>query len=621
MDKIIELLKLLQDDQEISQRKICSKTGFSLGMVNNLLKSMTERELIKVQKASRKNNYELTDKGKKFLENLLREKELERMELSHEKDKKIQSAVILAAGENKAFDDPIGLLELDDHGLCIIDRIIENLKEFDINNIVVVIGYKYELYLEHFKGMGIHLVQNNDFKWTGTMKSLSLTKDFINDDFLLIDGDHLFEKRLISNIINCEYTNCLLLCNPSGNNNDTYVEFDVNGNVYKISKNFHRLKKFDACMSGIQKISKELFEKMLKEFDQCSNSLMSYEYVIEDLARIFKIPTLYLDDMVCLNINDQTQYEFAKNMLYSKVLKREKEFDHEMIAKIFLNIMNLKMSDIVSLEYAGGMTNTNYKVETKNKRYILRIPGKCTETMISRENEKYNSKLGYLLGLNVDTIYFNENNGVKITSYVDRAETLSPETAKLEVNMKLTTALLRKLHTSQVELKSTFNVFSELKKYETLIEDAKAPYYPGYEEARKEFFSFENKLQDIGLNILPCHNDLVAENFIKNDKRMYLIDWEYAGYNDPMWDLAAHLIECNFDATQEELYLNYYFEGREVSRENHQKILIYKILQDFLWSAWTIAKEASGEDFGTYGIERLNRAIKMIEEYKEIYEN
>ena len=117
-----------------------------------------------------------------------------------------------------------------------------------------------------------------------------------------------------------------------------------------------------------------------------------------------------------------------------------------------------------------------------------------------------------------------------------------------------------------------------------------------------------------------CHNDLVAENFIKNEKRMYLIDWEYAGMNDPMWDVAAHLLECEFSAEEEELFLHYYFEGDICTKVHRQKILIFKICQDVLWSTWTIAKEMKGEDFGTYGLDRLHRAQRNICEYKRIYE-
>src|SRR5699024_115602 len=100
----------------------------------------------------------------------------------------------------------------------------------------------------------------------------------------------------------------------------------------------------------------------------------------------------------------------------------------------------------------------------------------------------------------------------------------------------------------------------------------------------------------------PCHNDTVPENFIKGKDNMYLIDWEYSGANDPMWDLAAHIIECDFDEDEEELFLQKYYNTDYIEGKYKRKILIYKICQDFLWSIWTNIKEAKGDDFGSYGI-------------------
>ena len=114
--------------------------------------------------------------------------------------------------------------------------------------------------------------------------------------------------------------------------------------------------------------------------------------------------------------------------------------------------------------------------------------------------------------------------------------------------------------------------------------------------------------------IVSCHNDTVPENFIKNDKNeMFLIDWEYSGMNDPMWDLAAHSLESNFSPREENIFLENYFE-KNIKREDILRIECYKVLQDFLWSIWTILKEENGDDFGTYGIDRYNRGILKLKE-------
>ena len=253
------------------------------------------------------------------------------------------------------------------------------------------------------------------------------------------------------------------------------------------------------------------------------------------------------------------------------------------------------------------MTNKNYKIIINDESYILRVPGLGTEEMISRHNEMGNSNLASIKGYNVETLYFNEDSGIKITKFIEGAETLTGASAKKEENMKLVTSILREVHNSDMNMPNRFNPFEELLKYEEILNESNIKYYEGYKEVRNKFFELEDMMKEYGSILVPSHNDTVPENFIKDvNGRLYLIDWEYSGLNDEMWDLAAHSIECNFTADEEELFLNLYFNG-DPDRNSRLRILMNKICQDFLWAVWTLVKEAEGDDFGSYGIERFNR--------------
>ena len=116
----------------------------------------------------------------------------------------------------------------------------------------------------------------------------------------------------------------------------------------------------------------------------------------------------------------------------------------------------------------------------------------------------------------------------------------------------------------------------------------------------------------LGVDLRPCHNDAVPENFIKSaDGRLYLIDWEYSGMNDPMADLAALFLESSFTDENQDYVLNRYFDS-DVPVHAQEKILCYQILWDYLWAQWTVIKEAKGDDFGTYGMDRYTRAIQNL---------
>ncbi|MEM7990725.1 phosphotransferase, partial [Morganella morganii] len=118
----------------------------------------------------------------------------------------------------------------------------------------------------------------------------------------------------------------------------------------------------------------------------------------------------------------------------------------------------------------------------------------------------------------------------------------------------------------------------------------------------------------------PCHNDPVPENFIYNDNGNYLIDWEYSGMNDNIWDIAALCEESHLSDNDENIFLNHYLnEYSSESEAIKEKILIYKACQNFLWSIWTLIKEKNENLFGTYGIDRYKKCQKQMNLHRKKY--
>ena len=266
--------------------------------------------------------------------------------------------------------------------------------------------------------------------------------------------------------------------------------------------------------------------------------------------------------------------------------------------------------EVLSVEQLGGMTNQNYLVKTTNKQYIVKFFGKGTEKLINRQDEKYNLELLKDLDLDVKNYLFDIEAGIKVNEYIQSAITLDATSIKTKFDK--IAPILQTIHASGKELRGEFAPFEEIKKYESLIEE-KIP-YANYEAVREEVFSLEKRLADLGVDRKSCHIDLVPENFIESPQgRLYLIDWEYSSMNDPMWDLAALFLESEFTRQEEEAFLSHYeSEQTPVSRE---KIAIYKILQDTIWSLWTVYKEEQGADFGDYGVSRYQRAVKGLANY------
>ena len=282
----------------------------------------------------------------------------------------------------------------------------------------------------------------------------------------------------------------------------------------------------------------------------------------------------------------------------------------EKIIKEKISSLLTQEEEVLSVEQLGGMTNQNYLVKTTNKQYIVKFFGKGTEKLINRQDEKYNLELLKDLDLDVKNYLFDIVAGIKVNEYIESAITL--DSTSIKTKFDKIAPILQTIHASGKELRGEFAPFEEIKKYESLIEE-KIP-YANYEAVRKEVFSLEKRLADLGVDRKSCHIDLVPENFIESPQgRLYLIDWEYSSMNDPMWDLAALFLESEFTRQEEEDFLSHY--ESEQTPVSCEKIAIYKILQDAIWSLWTVYKEEQGADFGDYGVSRYQRAIKGLSYY------
>lgn len=274
-----------------------------------------------------------------------------------------------------------------------------------------------------------------------------------------------------------------------------------------------------------------------------------------------------------------------------------------------------KEEEIVNVERLGGMTNNNYLVETTNRKFIVKFFGKGTDKLINRIAEKNNLEKLRDLELDVENYIFDINEGIKVNEYIENATTFDAHYIKTK--NKEVAEILQKVHGSGKELEGEFKIFDEIKKYEDLIQGEIK--YAYYDKIRDKVFGLQSHLEEIGIDRKSCHIDLVPENFIEDETgRVYLIDWEYSSMNDPMWDLAALFLESNYRKSEEGDFFKYYYS--EKTPVSIAKIMIYKILQDFLWSLWTIYKEEQGAEFGSYGQDRYNRCLKNLKEYIESYE-
>ena len=351
---------------------------------------------------------------------------------------------------------------------------------------------------------------------------------------------------------------------------------------------------------------------MLSLWDNSKNMLLNYEYALLDCTNPLERPYVFMSNLIWGDVDTKEDLHQLKNYIYRKLRRKENPYDEDNIKNYVKKILHEVDDDSLSIAPIGGMSNKNFKVIVHSHEYILRVPGIGASGMVNRDDEEKNSLIACGLGISPSVRYFDPRTGIKLADYVTNAETLNRGTIQRPDNIDKVVSIFLKLHNSGYRLNNDFNVFAEIRRYESLLIKANGHMYDGYTANRERIFALEKELNNLGVELKPCHNDLVPENFIKAaDGTLYLIDWEYSGMNDPLWDIAALFLESEFLPDNKELFLNKYYHN-SIPDQTEKKILMYQVLMDVLWSIWTCIKESMGDDFGSYGQDRFSRAMNNL---------
>lgn len=528
----------------------------------------------------------------------------------------MNTAVILAARKEQKHSLPYPLKEFcvgDGKKTCLLKRILKILEDYGFSNILIVVGYQKYMF-EKFANEHVHLIYNKEYEFTSSMGSLAVVEQYIKEDFLLIESDTFFEKNLVEKLSNINDGNCFCITEESGNGDEAFVQLRQ-GRVQRISKDYHQISHIDGEMIGVTRIKKETFYLMCRAYEKATNRRVNYEYLLLDNTGLIDRQYLKFPNLIWGEVDNEDDFKKLSNYIYPRLRRKENPYDKENLYAYLRNIFSKEDIDSAwEIEQIGGMSNKNFKITSpEGNEYVLRVPGIGAEGMVERKNEDVNGMLGCRLGLNPAIRFFDKDTGVKLADFIHNAEPLNAGTVQRMSNMKQIADIFKTLHSAKVRFNNEFNIFHEILKYELLLNKANGKMYDGFEKVRKQVMALEDYLYELGVEVCPCHNDLVAENFIKDENgKLFLIDWEYSGMNDPMADFAALFLENNYTAENIDYVLNLYFDGN-VPEGTLQKILVYQILWDYLWALWTCIKEAEGDDFGTYGIDRYHRAIYNLQ--------
>lgn len=305
-----KIISLIHENSIISQRKISEYLNISLGSVNKYINSLlNEGCLIKENISYRETKYIITDSGNELLKS---------------NNNRIKTAVILAAGETLDFDKPVGFLEILNSTL--IERTIKLLSKYNIDKIIIAAGYKAEYYKKLAKEYSnLKIIENKKYKTTGNMYSLYLLRKHLQEDFILLEGDLIFEENIISLLLNSKDKNVTMIDTSISDKEDSLYVTTKKNELLNISKGKYSLEKISGELIGISKLKYSSYLKMLDKFTQIENKLFFYEYSFLDKNIFSDLKCISSKENIWGEIDNQKQYEYIKNNIVKSLYKKEKD--------------------------------------------------------------------------------------------------------------------------------------------------------------------------------------------------------------------------------------------------------------------------------------------------------
>lgn len=565
-----DILNNLIKEPFINQRILAAQTGHSLGIVNRSLK-------------------ELISEG--YLDEEIRPTE---KALREAKEKAPKNAIILAAGFGMRMvpintETPKGLLEI--KGERLIECTIRQLHEVGITEIYIVVGFMKEQYEYLIDEYGVDLIVAPDYTSKNNLHSLKTA------------ADHLSNSYIIPCDIWCEK-------NPYSRN-ELYSWYMVSDLVDD-----------DSTVRVNRK------QELVVQKEQAGgNAMIGICYLLEAEAETVRerLEELGRDSRYDGTFWEETLYQKDRMIVTARVVHaadaveintyeqlREIDRDSSQLQtdaiQVICEALGAQQDEVTNITVLKkGMTNRSFLFSCKDKKYIMRIPGEGTDQLINRRQEAavYQTIAGRKI---CDEIaYINPENGYKITEYLDGARVCD---AEKEEDLQKCMKKLREFHGQKLKVDHSFDLFGQMEYYESLWEGTPSA-YKDYEKTKAHVLQLKDYIEANAGEWVLTHIDAVPDNFLfveENGKEeIRLIDWEYAGMQDPHVDIAMFCIYSLYKKEQVDHLIDLYFEG-SCDDKTRIKIYCYIAVCGLLWSNWCEYKRKLGVEFGEYSLRQYRYA-------------
>ena len=571
-----DILRTIVIEPFINQRVLSEMSGHSLGVVNKTLKKLISEEYL---------DEDLKPTNKTYIE----------IQKNSPKN-----AIILAAGFGMRMvpinlESPKALIEVD--GEALIERIINQLHEVGIHKIYVVVGFMKEEFEYLIDDYGVELIVNNEYARKNNLHSLRLVADLLTNSYIIpcdiwcdrnpFNKYEFYSWYMVSDLVDSESS----------------VRVNRKGELVTISE-----RQGGNGMIGISYLLEEeskIVRERLKQYD------LDHKY--DDT---FWETCLYEKDKMIVQARVVHASDFVEINTYEQLRDLDEDSNNLKldIINIIAKVLKTTSSNIVDISVLKkGMTNRSFLFSCLDKKYIMRIPGEGTDQLINRKEEAQVYQV--LDGRHIcdDIIYINPENGYKITEFLEDSRVCDANNIE---DVKACMKKLKEFHQLELSVDHEFDIFKQIDFYESLWE-GEPSIYRDYSKTKEHVLELRSYMEDhVGQKCL-AHIDAVPDNFLFTaDGDIRLIDWEYAGMQDPHVDLAMFCIYALYDREQVDQLIDIYFEYN-CPKDVRVKIYCYIAACGLLWSNWCEYKRNLGVEFGEYSLRQYRYAKDYYKIVKE----
>lgn len=559
-----DILNILAGGTFSGQRELAEESGYSLGVVNRCLRSLTETGYVRADGT-------LTQNGQALLA-----------------ENRPRRAVILAAGFGMRMvpintETPKGLLQV--HGERLIDRLIRQLHQAGIRDIRVVVGFLKEQYEYLIDEFGVELVVNPDYARKNNLHTVDRVRSALSDCYVVPCDLYCTENPFRAH----EFYSWYMVSEAPAP--DSTVRVNRKQALIPVSENGNR-------MIGICYLTADDGRKVSEKVHAlCLDSRMDGAFWEE---------ALYAEGKMLPAARVVPEGQVVEINTYEQLRELDSDSDqlqNDAIGTI-CRVFDASPRDITHITVLKkGMTNRSFLFTCRGKQYIMRIPGEGTDRLIDRRQEA--AVYGAIRDLSLcdDVYYIDPANGYKITAFLENARVCDPENPN---DVRRCMAFLRKFHERRLHVGHSFDIFGQIEFYEQLWK-GNPSVYADYRRTKEQILSLRPYIEAHAGEKVLTHIDAVPDNFLLTGDDIRLIDWEYAGEQDPHVDIAMFAIYALYDRAQIDALIDAYFpEG--CPGETRLKIYCYVAACGLLWSNWCEYKRQLGVEFGEYSLRQYRYA-------------